>query len=58
MKRFLKTVCIIGAAACFFAALGAAGAIERGADLSNIAPGALALIGGFGIFSGLAYLLG
>ena len=58
MKRFLKTVCIIGAAACFFAALGAAGSIERGAALADIAPGAFALITGAGIFSGLAYLLG
>lgn len=58
MKKFLKTVCILIAAACFFAALGAAGAIERGAALADIAPGALALMGGVGIFSGLAYLLG
>lgn len=58
MKRLLKTVCIIGAAACFFAALGAAGAIERGADLGDVVPGAFALMAGTGIFSGLAYLLG
>lgn len=58
MKRFLKTVCIIGAAACFFAALGTAGAIERGADLGDVVPGAFALMAGTGIFSGLAYLLG
>lgn len=59
MRKILKTVCILIAAFAVFACLGIVGRIESGAaDL-----GAAALLAGgymiaFGIFSGLAYLLG
>lgn len=58
MKKFIRAFCILIAVSCFFATLGAAGSIERGAALADIVPGAFALITGAGIFSGLAYLLG
>lgn len=57
IRKVLKTASIISAAACLFAAVGIVGAISDGAGL-ELSGGSVGFTALFGIFSGLAYLLG
>lgn len=58
IKKILRVFSGLMAAACGLACLGVVGTIDGGAALSTAAPAAFALIGGTGLFAGLAYLLG
>jgi len=58
IKKCIRIFAGIMCAGCIAAMLGIVGAIDGGAALADVVPAAFALIGGAGLFGGIAYLAG